>query len=624
MRKKIISLSAALFGAGALYLVAVAVIGSGVATEIEKFETTLIARDDVRVIQFEYDRNFWGGRLSYDLSWSALQTNPLADEFLRELGAYDGGFRWRGELDIQHGPWLGGADIGLAAVSQAVPLPDQLRTALPQYPGQAPVIEFSAALAFNGDLITTASVINYDGRIISDSESAELELAGLTATFVYSNQQQRFSIDIGTDVAAVRQAQSADVRLNGLGLSAEFSEDVSGALLGGTRFELAELMIDLPQQDINFLLKNYAVASDVERVDDTITSAGSFSIDELSVNDTLLGGVALESSLRGINIDSYVVLENLLLSSSFEDNDALLQALQTLATDQLSFNVDRLVLKLPTEEDVTASLSVAYNGSDQIDVENYADILGAISLEAQLEASTRAIDRTVLGAGLPAEQTAQIQDALQVSYQTPYLTVNDDRLTSSLQVRRGEVRVNGELMGDASALLALADDVGGASAPAIAQPSSATPPATPSSTKVDKRAVAAQQCPDFSQSGTSLSYSSDDLYAPQSMSVVAGGSVNLSNCPSIPGLGYVTQAPDYKLEFSGNSAGRELEFRLDSACDTVLLINDINGTWYHDDDSNGNLDAKIRLPKAGNGVYDIWIGTLNADNCDATLTIETF
>ena len=64
-------------------------------------------------------------------------------------------------------------------------------------------------------------------------------------------------------------------------------------------------------------------------------------------------------------------------------------------------------------------------------------------------------------------------------------------------MRRGEVRVNGELMGDASALLALADDVGGASAPAIAQPSLATP----SAAIVDKRAVAAQQCPDFSQSG---------------------------------------------------------------------------------------------------------------------------
>ena len=347
MRKIIITLSATLFAAVALYLVAVAVIGSGVSTELEKFETTLIARDDVRVIQFEYDRNFWGGHLSYDLSWSPLQANPLADELLQELATYDGGFRWRGELDIQHGPWLGGADIGLAAVSQAVPLPDQLRTVLPQYPGQAPVVEFKAALAFNGDLIASVSVIDYDGRIISDSESIELELAGLAATLVYSNQQQRFSFELGTDIAAVSQAQSAGVRLTGLGLSAEFSEDVSGALLGGTRFELAELMIDWPQQDINFLLKNYAVASDVERVDDTITSAGSFSIDELSVNDTLLGGIELESSLRGINIDSYVVLENLLLSSSFEDNSALLQAVQTLATDQLSFNVDRLVLSRP-------------------------------------------------------------------------------------------------------------------------------------------------------------------------------------------------------------------------------------------------------------------------------------
>jgi len=125
MRKKI-TLSATLFGAGVLYLVAVVMIGSGVAAKIEKFETSLIARDDVRVIQFEYDRDFWGGRLSYDLSWSPLQVNPLVDELLQELASYDGGFRWNGELDIQHGPWLGGSDIGLAVANQAMPLPDQL------------------------------------------------------------------------------------------------------------------------------------------------------------------------------------------------------------------------------------------------------------------------------------------------------------------------------------------------------------------------------------------------------------------------------------------------------------------------------------------------------------------
>jgi hypothetical protein len=52
MRKIIITLSATLFAAVVLYLVAVAVIGSGVSTELEKFENTLISRDDVRVIKF--------------------------------------------------------------------------------------------------------------------------------------------------------------------------------------------------------------------------------------------------------------------------------------------------------------------------------------------------------------------------------------------------------------------------------------------------------------------------------------------------------------------------------------------------------------------------------------------
>jgi len=620
MRTRIIALSSGFVGVAVLYVVAVVVIGAGVTRQIETFESVLIERDDLRVIQFEYERGLWGGQLNYDLAWSPWQRNPLVDELIQEWGAFDDGFRWRGTLDIRHGPWLGAADLGLASVHRAAPLPDAWRPLLPQYPGQAPVLEFGARIALNGDLVTTVSVIDYDGRVITDGESGDLELSGLTATLVYNHPQQAFRFEIGADAASLQQAGSGGVRLRGLGLSAEFSEDVSGALLGDSRFELAELMIDLPQQDMNVLLTDYVVTSDVERVDDTVASTGSFSLDQISVNNTLLGGIALDSAVRGMNIESYVELENLLLSSALDGDDALRQALQPLSADQLSFSIDRLVLKLPTDEDVSASLTLVYNGSDQIDVENDADILNAISVDAQLAASTRAIDRAIVSANLPAEQTSQIQDVIQASYQTPYFTLSGDRITSSLQLRRGEVRVNGELMADASALLAVASDTGREKAPQTASPSSTIPSvATP-----DKRVVAAQQCPDFTQSGASLSYTSDDLYAPQSRSVVAGGSVDLANCPSIPGQGFVTQAPDFKLEFSGNSSGRELEFRLDSACDTILLLNDTNGTWHHDDDSNGHLDARIRLPKAANGVYDVWIGTLNSDNCDATLTMETF
>ena len=165
MRNKIIVLSSSLFFLGAFYLVAVAVIGASVASRIENLEAKLVARDDVSVINFEYFRDFWGGKLSYDLRWTPLRSNPLADAFLQELNSYNGGFRWNGELDIQHGPWLGGAETGLAAVALPVQLPYILRTALPQYPGKAPVLQANAKLGFSGDLDVPPSSVALGFRV---------------------------------------------------------------------------------------------------------------------------------------------------------------------------------------------------------------------------------------------------------------------------------------------------------------------------------------------------------------------------------------------------------------------------------------------------------------------------
>jgi len=132
-------------------------------------------------------------------------------------------------------------------------------------------------------------------------------------------------------------------------------------------------------------------------------------------------------------------------------------------------------------------------------------------------------------------------------------------------------------------------------------------------------------CPSLSDSGvTSLSYTSDDLYTAKSHKVLAGGGVDLAGCTSMPGYGFVMAAADFSITFSGNSAGRALEFRVDSECDSILLVNDASGNWHYDDDSNGSLDAKLRLAKTAEGVYDVWVGTRYSGNCNATLVIETF
>ncbi len=136
-------------------------------------------------------------------------------------------------------------------------------------------------------------------------------------------------------------------------------------------------------------------------------------------------------------------------------------------------------------------------------------------------------------------------------------------------------------------------------------------------------------CPDWQQDPyyKQLRYSGPQLYNPKSFDVVAGGDQRLAGCGirnNTQGKprGIVSYAPDFELVFRGN--GYELEFRVESDCDSILLINTGAGNWYYDDDDAGNLDAKIRLNAASDGVYDIWIGTREPGNCNARLILETF
>ena len=139
----------------------------------------------------------------------------------------------------------------------------------------------------------------------------------------------------------------------------------------------------------------------------------------------------------------------------------------------------------------------------------------------------------------------------------------------------------------------------------------------------------AMACPEINMEGTQLRFNGLTLYDPHSFDVVAGGTENLVKC-GIRNLtsgrpeGFVARAPDFELRFEGN--GYELEFRVESNCDSILLVNTGSGNWYWDDDDNTDspLDAKIRLTRASDGLYDIWIGTIGSETCDARLILETF
>jgi len=141
----------------------------------------------------------------------------------------------------------------------------------------------------------------------------------------------------------------------------------------------------------------------------------------------------------------------------------------------------------------------------------------------------------------------------------------------------------------------------------------------------------AQACPDYQLWGVErYELTGRQLYSPVSLNVRAGGQYNLSNCGirarnwSGPMPGYVIGRPDFSLTINGIK-GYQLEFRVVSQCDSTLLINTAGVNWYFDDDDNGNADPKIRLTRpAGDGIYDVWIGTFDGSQCNAQLIVETF
>ena len=104
---------------------------------------------------------------------------------------------------------------------------------------------------------------------------------------------------------------------------------------------------------------------------------------------------------------------------------------------------------------------------------------------------------------------------------------------------------------------------------------------------------------------------------PHTLSMTAGGStrVSVSGCR----YGYVTEAPDLILDYSGGST---LYLYARSSADTTLLVQLPDGRWMCDDDGLGSRNPLLVLSGARRGRYAIWVGTYANRLADASLLIS--
>lgn len=136
--------------------------------------------------------------------------------------------------------------------------------------------------------------------------------------------------------------------------------------------------------------------------------------------------------------------------------------------------------------------------------------------------------------------------------------------------------------------------------------------------------AAALACPDPSLMGAeTMEFSSDDVWAEQTIKVTAGGNIDLDECLDLPGTGNVIEKPDFTFQYN-RSKPYNVRFSADATCDTILLINDADGLWHWDDDSGDGEDPSISLGNASDGIIDVWVGTYEGQSCPAQLNIEAF
>jgi|GEM_PF-158372 hypothetical protein len=109
---------------------------------------------------------------------------------------------------------------------------------------------------------------------------------------------------------------------------------------------------------------------------------------------------------------------------------------------------------------------------------------------------------------------------------------------------------------------------------------------------------------------------------PFEVDITSGGSISVAEAVSNSCRGYVTSAPDFRIDYDAGSFDN-LYFYVEADDDTTLLVLDANGDFYCDDDSGEGLNPLINIANPSSGIYDIWVGSYAEDEfVDSTLFIS--
>lgn len=614
MDKRItIALAAAALGAS--YGVATLVVGQRVEAEIEQLAATLTARDDVRVSRMDYERGFRRGTLHYDLTWVPEDADLQA--VLAGLDMPDG-VRLAGTAAVRHGPWVGGgAGFALAATHAELPLPDDWRRALPQYPGQAPLLRGHAHLTLGGGLAASVKAIDYRGRVLDpDSDTrVQLELSGLGAAVQTDVRLQRVGFELrldGVDVSFDEDGETGRIELRGLGLEGEVTEGRPRLWVGTSTLALARAAISL--QEDAFELESLRVHSD-SRIDAnrwnsvTTLSSGPARFGEYGIQ-------GFESTTAVRNVDADALSEFIVLvqrpprmenDGAVEEAAARMIALgERILAGAPTLSIDTLRIAWFEADDVVGRMQLGYEGAAVLSPGDLAALGEGLRGEAELRLKKSALRRFAALASSDGGQAAATEAEVEEAYQGvlaglqlfPFVVESEQDVSVSAAVREGRVWVGETELGTVADLLAMA---GLDRRPGVPGDGAG---------RLDVDAE-----PLFGRVELAADFEPD----PWSMDLAAGGGDDLEEILGGGCVGWVNAArPDVVLDYSAGSYPLHVFARAED--DTTLAIRDPAGRWHCNDDApDQGVDPGLVFDDPASGAYVIWVGVYELGVTEARL-----
>ena len=106
---------------------------------------------------------------------------------------------------------------------------------------------------------------------------------------------------------------------------------------------------------------------------------------------------------------------------------------------------------------------------------------------------------------------------------------------------------------------------------------------------------------------------------PQTIQITAGGDKDASVSPGGECVGMIAETPDIRLTYKPDQLPLHIEVTADA--DTTLVVKAPNGQWICNDDTDESFDPKVSFTSPQAGVYEIWVGTYDAEPVPAVVAI---